>query len=239
MMSNLINQVGGYQVIENVLSESELDNIVGAYDELFISKEAYDNGDLYDMASSGKGKDFNSWKIPQIMHPEKYLPQLRNTDLFKNISEYASEYFGSTATVSFAHAINKPPHCITETPWHQDAAFWRPELEYNSLSFWVPLQDVDDHNGCMRYAVGSQEFDVLPHQSVNNDITAGGFELREDLRPIFLQDVCSVPLSMGQAVAHCPYILHSSGGNHSNHYRRAALLLNSVGRHGSLKLFGS
>lgn len=228
MKNQLKYKDGGFEVVRNLLSLSELKNLVEFYDEVFTSKEAYDNGDLYDMAGNEHGNNMKRWKVPQLMHPDRYCPTLKETDLFKDASEFASDYFGEKATVTFAHAINKNPHCTAETPWHQDAAFWRPELKYNSVSIWIPLQDVDTHNGCMRYIEGSHKYDVLPHQSVNNNINAQGFELASDLQPKFLQNVTPVPLSVGEAVAHCPYILHSAGANQSSDFRRALIIDASI-----------
>lgn len=55
----------------------------------------------------------------------------------------------------FAHPIfnarpKLPDQRFTDTPWHQDAQYFR-EAEHSHVpSFWFPLQDVGPHNSCLQ-----------------------------------------------------------------------------------------
>jgi len=135
----------------------------------------------------------------------------------------AKQLLGPDATCEFAHAIFKPAGYGAETPWHQDAAYWSPELLYTSISIWVPLQEATPENGCMEFVPRSHRLDVLRHQSINNDPRIHGLELHpEDRR--YVEHVATCPLPPGGATFHGPYMLHHTGANRSAIPRRALIL---------------
>jgi phytanoyl-CoA hydroxylase len=45
-----------------------------------------------------------------------------------------------------------PDQRWTDTPWHQDAQYYRDAAEIHVLSLWLPLQDVDERNSCLQVA---------------------------------------------------------------------------------------
>ena len=57
-----------------------------------------------------------------------------------------------------------------EAPWHQDEAYWEPELEYHALGCWLPLHDVSEEMGTMQFVPGSHRRGVLPHHPKDGDV---------------------------------------------------------------------
>ncbi|NKB68569.1 MAG: hypothetical protein GKR89_16020 [Candidatus Latescibacteria bacterium] len=45
-----------------------------------------------------------------------------------------------------------PAQKWTDTPWHQDAQYYRDAESVHVVSIWFPLQDVDQTNSCMKVA---------------------------------------------------------------------------------------
>jgi phytanoyl-CoA hydroxylase len=43
---------------------------------------------------------------------------------------------------------------FTNTPWHQDAQYFRESAGSNIITMWVPLVDVDENNSCLQVAPG-------------------------------------------------------------------------------------
>ncbi len=43
---------------------------------------------------------------------------------------------------------------FTNTPWHQDAQYFRQSANSNIITMWVPLVDVDENNSCLQVAPG-------------------------------------------------------------------------------------
>jgi ectoine hydroxylase-related dioxygenase (phytanoyl-CoA dioxygenase family) len=47
-----------------------------------------------------------------------------------------------------------PDQKWTDTPWHQDAQYYRDTIHSHVLSMWMPLQRVDESNSCLQVAPG-------------------------------------------------------------------------------------
>ncbi len=47
-----------------------------------------------------------------------------------------------------------PDQKWTDTPWHQDAQYYRDAENVHVLSIWIPLQKVTEHNSCLQVAPG-------------------------------------------------------------------------------------
>lgn len=122
------------------------------------------------------------------------------------------------------HAILKPPSSKSlPTPWHQDEAYWDPNLQYESLGVWVALQPVSADNGCMQFLPGSHRtFDVLPHHTQNHNPRIHGLEVDEPAD--FVKNVAQCPLPSGGATFHHCRTLHYTGPNQSSGPRRAYTL---------------
>ena len=103
----------------------------------------------------------------------------------------------------------------TTFPWHQDSHYYGSFTGAHStvLTVWIPLIDVDDHNGCLKLVRGSNQ-----HASI---------ELRrnEQGKPEPIKDasnfgtVMSVPMKAGDVLVFTNYTLHASGTNSSDHVR--------------------
>ena len=48
--------------------------------------------------------------------------------------------------------------------WHQDHAYWQPELDYHALGVWLPMHDVSVEMGAMQFIPGSHKRGLLPHR---------------------------------------------------------------------------
>ena len=109
----------------------------------------------------------------------------------------------------------------TETPWHQDEAYWDPTLDYESLSIWIPLQEATIANGCMQFVPGSHQQQVLTHHSINDDPRIHGLEV--DAVDVSTAVACPIPA--GGATIHHNRTLHYAGPNDSDVPRRAYILI--------------
>jgi phytanoyl-CoA hydroxylase len=50
-----------------------------------------------------------------------------------------------------------PDQKWTDTPWHQDAQYYRDAEHVHVLSLWMPLQRVTEHNSCLQIAPGHHQ----------------------------------------------------------------------------------
>ena len=90
---------------------------------------------------------------------------------------------------------------------HQDPSFVN-EAEFQTLSFWIPLTDTDEENGCMRLVPGSHAYS----QSLRWAGAPFAFAADEEL---LLRRAMPLPVRAGDAVIFCAKLVHWSPPNRS------------------------
>jgi Phytanoyl-CoA dioxygenase (PhyH) len=214
----------GFLLVEGLSSDEEIAPLRALFDRMFSERRGWDKGDLFDMI--GPDSPEQELALPQLLRPSQYEPLLRQSKLASSARSIAEQILGPKAENDLEHAINKPPFNGAATPWHQDDAFHRrgsgvPE----SISIWMPLQDVTVESGCMRYIRGSNLGPLYPHRSPHNDPRIHGLET---ISPPDLTNCVAVPMRVGDAVIHLSRTLHSAGVNTGDQPRRAYVLGYSV-----------
>ena len=214
----------GFLLVKGLSSDEELASLRVLFDRMFSERRGWDAGDLFDMI--GPDSPEQELALPQLLRPSQYEPLLRQTNLASNARSIAEQILGPRLENDLEHAISKPPFNGAATPWHQDDAFHRKGSGVlESISIWMPLQDVAVENGCMRYIRGSNHGPLYPHRSPRNDPRIHGLET---ISPPDLTNCVEVPVRAGDAVIHLSRTLHSAGVNTSDQPRRAYILGYSV-----------
>ena len=111
--------------------------------------------------------------------------------------------------------FNKPPGSEA-TPAHQDGYYFC-LVPNEALTFWMPLDDVDDDNGTLHYIAGSNHHGILPH----NPSSTLGFSqglATSDLSQYGTEVTCKV--NRGDVLVHHSKIIHFTQSNSSNRQRR-------------------
>lgn len=93
----------------------------------------------------------NRETLPQVLGSEEKVLELRETLYFRNARKLAAKLLGieKKKVNDGGHMILKPAGYGTQTPWHQDEAYWNPEVIPHSLSVWLPLDPATLESGCM------------------------------------------------------------------------------------------
>jgi Phytanoyl-CoA dioxygenase (PhyH) len=103
------------------------------------------------------------------------------------------------------------------SPWHQEYPYNL--TSDNAVTLWLPLVDVDEGNGCLLLAPGSQRLGALPvrvrdalndRRNANEALEIDGLEAVLDRHPVL-----SVPAAAGDALVFHTFLLHRSQPNHS------------------------
>ena len=205
----------GYLVIESITTPDEVGSLREIYDRLFDERAGRDEGNQYDLA--GTDEEDAPAKLPQIVNPVNYAPELADTLFRINSAEVGRRLLGEEAEYQGEHAIMKPPEIGEAAPWHQDEAYWKGELEYDSLSVWMALQDTTVESGCMQFIPGSHLGDVLPHHTIGHDPRIHGLEVDE----VDDSGAVACPIPAGGATIHHCRTLHYTGPNRTDTTRRA------------------
>ena len=215
-------QRDGFLSLPQISSPAEIEMMRAAYDRIFQNKAGRDVGAQFDLA--GTDEEGKEAALPQILGPEKFAPELWDTLARANALQIVRQLLGLDVEAQGSHAIFKPAQHGATTPWHQDEAYWNADLEYRSMSVWLPLQDVDESNGCMQFIAGSHRGEIVKHQSINNDPRIHGLELPPDSEvDTSAPTIC--PLAAGGATFHGPRTLHFTAPNHSDRPRRALIMM--------------
>ena len=210
----------GYLVVDQISTPEELKRLRAIYDDLFSRRVGREEGNQFDLA--GSDEENKRASLPQILGPSRYAPEMRETLAWANAGRIMAQLFGRVPDNRGDHAILKPALHGAPTPWHQDEAYWSPEHEHNSLSLWMPLQDVDETMGCMHFIPQSHKLEILPHRPIGNNTKVHGLELVEGAYD--LSTAVSCPLKAGGCTIHKQRTLHYAPPNRSNHPRRAWIM---------------
>ena len=211
----------GYLAIDSITSADDVARLRESYDRIFEQRAGRELGLQFDLA--GADGDDDEASLPQILQPARFAPEMNDSELLTNASALARDLLGPDAVCTIDHAILKPANHGAATPWHQDAAYWDPNLIFKTISIWVPLQDATLENGCMQFVPGSHKMDVLPHRSIGGDTRVHGLELSEPDEDLLSRAV-ACPIPAGGCTIHGGYMLHYASPNRSNQPRRALIL---------------
>ncbi|HVZ97136.1 MAG TPA: phytanoyl-CoA dioxygenase family protein [Chitinophagaceae bacterium] len=115
--------------------------------------------------------------------------------------------------------FNKPPKVGMPTPPHQDGYYFM--LEPNeAVTIWLGLDDVDEENGCVRYAKGSHLKGLRPHAKTQ---TLGFSQGISDYGPDDENQEIWFKTKPGDLLAHHSLTIHRADNNKSDARTRRAL----------------
>lgn len=211
----------GFLTIPSLCDGMELAGVASILRKLFARQAGRAEGNQLDML--GEDRDPHGAVQPQIVKPSVYAPTLLRTRLFADCAALARQLLGPQACFSFDHSILKPAGRMAATPWHQDEAHHADEhFRHPQISIWVPLQDVNESNGCMRYIPRSQLGPLLPHRAAGGN---PGIHALECTAGFDEADAVACPVSAGWAVVHDGRTLHAALPNRSASDRLAYVIV--------------
>lgn len=134
----------------------------------------------------------------------------------------ASQLLGGAVRLWHDQLFVKPARHGGVVAWHQDYSYWTRTEPMAHLTCWIPLDDVNEDNGCLHYIPRSHRWDLLPVTGLTNEMDA----IRNVLSPEQLEGFEPVPMVLGRGIAsfHHPLTVHGSFANDSAYPRRAIAL---------------
>jgi phytanoyl-CoA hydroxylase len=212
----------GFVHLAGVLSEHEVAEIEGVYDRFLRREIEVPGKDFCDMAGD-YGRDPSDFSIVNVMLPRTYFPEWKGNVYERRTADIARQLCGDGMTIDYDQLLAKQPHKADAVfAWHQDMAYWPATEDRRTATFWLAVDDSTIENGCMRFVpAATHEEHLRPHAPVyggRGESHALGTELRDD------DEVVVVPISRGDCTVHNERVMHGSGGNESDGYRRAYIL---------------
>lgn len=212
-----------FLALDRLMPADEVRTTRATLERLFDTRAGYAEGAQFDFLSADD--DPEKPGMPQILRPSVYAPELLGGQTVANAAVVANLLLGPEARLSFDHVMMKPPHDGAPTPWHQDDAFADPAFEMRSITIWIPLQAVDERNGCLAFVPGSPRRAVLPHASPGEDGRVHGLEC---IGGFDVADAVPCPIPAGGCTIHTGRTLHGAGPNLSDAPRYAFALVFST-----------
>lgn len=145
-----------------------------------------------------------------LNRPSRFKNNLLNSKVYEKCELFSSMFFGVKSHYLYDHAIYKYPGGIRNEP-HQDQAYLGGGFIFDSLNFWIPLQDTDDTNGTIEYSACNDQI-ILPHARENNAYVlsdSGSLEVKP------------IAVNKGGMSVHTSLKIHASGENKSDSVRKA------------------
>lgn len=211
-------QRDGFLSLPQVTTPDEVARMRLAYDRLFAGRQGWKAGHRFDFA--GTDEPGKAESVPQVLHPSRYERALRHSLFRANAHAIARQILGRSAKLMLEHAMLKPARTGGATPWHQDEAFCAKNTDFRYITIWMPLQPVDQENGCMEFIPGSHRGALTPHRRINGDPRIHGLEAVG----VNAEAAVACPLPAGGATVHHWRTLHGTGPNRSDGPRRAYAL---------------
>ena len=204
----------GFLVVPQITTQEELDWL------LDVSLAVLDDNAGTGVFEPGreKGQELPP-QIQQSIGPEMRIPELLETTFRRNAMHFAAALLNEPEEklTTWGHMLRKPAHSNRAAPWHQDQAYWRPELDYHALGCWLPLHEVSVERGCMQFIPGSHK-GPLRHHGFSGD-PAGNLLIVDD---VDAATAVPCPLPAGGATFHHHLTLHYTAPNTTDLDRIAA-----------------
>ncbi len=209
----------GYVHLAGVVSAAELADLERVYEQFLRREIPVPGRDFCDMSGAGRAPD--DFALVNIMLPRRYHPAWMDNVFERRARSIAIQLQGDGLTLDYDQLLAKRPRRAEAVfAWHQDMAYWIETEDTRTATVWLALDDSTLENGCMRFVPGSQrEPRLRPHRPILGD-RGRHHALQTDVDP-GRDEVRPVPIARGDVTVHDERVIHGSGGNHSDGWRRA------------------
>lgn len=206
----------GFVKVEDALTPDELEELRESMEEVMRADPV--NSVQTDRAGGVYYKVLNqrvnTWRDHGGM--AKFVLSPRFADMARQLTGF------SGIRLFHDHALWKMPQDSKETPWHQDFPYW-PMQQDGALSIWIPLEDVDETNGCMAFVPKSHLLKNVrgvplaePHDIFSDENVKGKLDR---------SSAVVVPLKAGSVTFHNGLTFHYAHANRSDQPRRVLAII--------------
>jgi phytanoyl-CoA hydroxylase len=190
----------GFIIVRKILSPDEVKPLVVDYEKA-ISGE---------IKIPVFGDDHVKGRMVQLANPSKHIPGWQEHVYFQRSLAIARQLISEDANYIYDQIIMKPPHHPAETPWHQDAGYWKNSKGSDqAVTCWLALSTVWKENGGMQFIPGSHLSEIQEHYKVSDRS-----EINQALETkVDATQALAVSLEPGDATFHHARTLHYTSGN--------------------------
>ena len=201
----------GWLIVRDVVPQSDLDELEGRCEVIIREKDRLANDWAWSDQEDRKDRSF---RIIQSS-PSFVWKEIKEQPYRKWLLRFGEALMGMELSYWYDQFLAKPPDKSVPTYWHQDEAYWGRNLDDKGVTGWIPLQDVDERNGCMQFIDAGHLDGVLPHhmvEGVQSDLITCDVDERRRV-------VC--PIRRGDVTFHHSKTPHMTNANTSTTWRKA------------------
>lgn len=199
----------GFIRVERAFTDAELDAVEAAIDPIEAAYERFvaeNQGGHFRLTDTGA--------ITFTAHIVKESPVLRDFAAHPLIRDLCHDLMGAASRLYWDQSVYKKTGKKQEFPWHQDNGYTFIEPQ-QYLTFWIPLVDVDDQNGCPWIVPGLHRGGTLEHWQ-----TPIGLKCLDES-----DDAVCVPAKRGDIILFSSLSPHRTGPNLCDGTVRKAYIL--------------
>ena len=223
----------GYLVLKNVLTQKEMLNIDPVFDHFISGKEQKRmKKDFCDM-SQPYGTPFEKFQLVNAMLPGKYMPSFKENIFFKVAQNISKQLYPSgIPDMDYEQFLaKKPTKKEAEFSMHQDLGYWPKTKNTWTATFSLALSDAEIVNGCLHVIPGSNnEKNLREHKPKSySESEKKSNEKRDDSHTLVIESnpndkLVYLPVKRGDITIHDERIVHGSGGNSSDKWRKTYII---------------
>jgi phytanoyl-CoA hydroxylase len=215
-------QERGYVHLRGLLTEDEVAALEVDYDRFLRREIEVPGKDFCDMAGD-YGRAPDDYSIVNVMLPRRYFPNWQDNVYERRAASVAQQLCGDGMQLDYDQLLAKQP-CKEDAvfAWHQDMAYWPDTPDTRTATTWLGIDRSTEANGCMRFVPATNAEGALrPHVAQFGD-RGESHALGTDL--LDADVVRTVPIARGDVTVHNERVMHGSGGNMTDGFRRAYIL---------------
>lgn len=212
----------GYVHLRGLLTESEVGDLEVTYDRFLRREIEVPGKDYCDMAGD-YGRRPEDFSIINVMLPRRYHPAWQGNVFERRAASVAAQLCGDGMAIDYDQLLAKQPFKEDAVfAWHQDMAYWPDTPDTRTATLWLAIDDSTLENGCMRFVPGTMSEATLRQHRPQFGDRGESHALGTDL--VDGDVVVPTPISRGDVTVHNERVMHGSGGNSTDGFRRAYIL---------------
>ena len=158
--------------------------------------------------------------LRKLDNPHHFRESVRSLARDPRLVALVEGAIGHGVSVYFSQIFFKPPEGGGPKPPHQDNYYFGPRDPEALITAWIAFDDATVENGCMYFGEGTHARPVMPHVAPPDE----PFNLQVPVKVAAKAALTPAPVPKGGVSFHHGGVLHQSGPNHSQRWRRACAL---------------
>ncbi|NKB97602.1 MAG: hypothetical protein GKR90_03755 [Pseudomonadales bacterium] len=211
----------GYLLLRGLIEEKDLVKYDARFREYVMSQRALP-ADMKIMQDVMVVKGEVNPETP--VHSVNKLLCLENDDVLFSFAHHpelvsaVQSLLGTELYTVSSNVFNKPPGVDGRHPMHQDLRYFRLRPASGIVGVWTAMLPATREHGCLAVIPGTHRGDLLDHANPDWDFVNHGFF---GIDGIDLEQRVHMEMEPGDTLLFHPLIVHGSGRNRTEDFRRA------------------